>query len=73
MPGDNNDRHNGFAKAMSLLSHIGVTIIACVAVGILLGRFLDGFLGTTPWLLIICTLLGIAAAFKSILDISRKV
>jgi len=58
---------------MSLLSHIGVTIIACIAVGILLGRFIDGLLGTTPWLLIICTLLGIAAAFKSILDISRKI
>jgi len=65
-------RPNGFMHALSLLSHFAVTIIACIAVGLLLGTLLDNLLGTTPWLLLVFTLLGIAAAFKSIFDIAKK-
>ena len=74
MSGDNKkprDR-DGFVQSLSFLSQIGVTIIACIAVGILLGRFLDLLLGTTPWLLLVFTLLGIASAFKSIFDMAKK-
>jgi len=63
---------NEFARALAVLAQIGVTIIACIAVGIFLGRFLDNLLGTTPWLLIVFTFLGIAAAFKSIFDFAKK-
>jgi len=56
-----------------MLLQIGVTIIACLAVGIFLGWLLDRFFGTTPWLLMVCTLLGIGAAFKSIFDFAKKV
>ena len=62
-----------FTRALTVLSQIGITIIACVAIGIFLGRFLDNLLGTTPWLTIVFILLGIAAAFKSIFDFSKKV
>jgi len=69
---DDNKGHDGFMRALTFLSQIGITILACVAVGILLGRFLDSLLGTSPWLLLVFTLLGIVAAFKSILDIAKK-
>jgi len=72
MDSDNKGKQNGFIKALSYLSHVGITIIACVAVGILLGRFLDSLLSTTPWLLIVCALLGIGAAIKSICDIGSS-
>jgi len=65
-------QQNDFVRALALLSQIGVTIIACVAVGILLGWFLDSLLGTAPWLLLVFTLLGIVAAFKSIFDFAKK-
>jgi len=65
-------QRDGFLHAISLLSHFAVTIIACIIIGILLGRFLDNLLGTAPWLLLVFILLGVAAAFKSIFDISRK-
>jgi len=54
------------------LSRIAITILACVAVGIVLGVYLDRLLGTSPWLLLVFTLLGIAAAFKSIFDFAKK-
>ena len=72
MSDHNKDQRDGFMQAFSYLSQIGITIIACVAVGIVLGKFLDSLLGTTPWLLLIFTLLGVAAAFKSIFDQSKK-
>ena len=72
MSGDNKEQRDGFLQSFSFLSQIGITIIACVAVGILLGKFLDSLLGTSPWLLLVFTLLGIASAFKSIIDQAKK-
>jgi len=73
MSGNKKPEQNEFARALSMLLQIGVTIIACLAVGIFLGWLLDRFFGTAPWLLMVCTFLGIGAAFKSIFDFAKKV
>jgi len=73
MSGNKKPQQNEFVRALSLLSQIAITIIACIAVGIFLGWFLDRLLGTSPWLIIVFTLLGIGAAFKSIFDFAKKV
>ena len=87
MPGDDNrgrrdidgkplngagKQHNEYGRALSVLSHMGATIIICVAVGLAAGYYLDKFLGTSPWMLLVFTLLGIGAAFKSIFDFAKK-
>ena len=59
-------------RGLSTLSQVGFTIVACVLIGILLGRFLDNLFNTSPWLIIIFTLLGVLAAFKSIFDIAKR-
>ena len=59
-------------RAMGLMSQIGLTVVACIVVGIFIGRFLDNFFGTSPWLLIVFTLLGVISAFKSMIDLSKK-
>ena len=66
-------QQNEFARAMSFFLQISVTIIACLAVGIFLGWLLDRFLGTSPWLLMVFSFLGVAAAFKSIFDFAKKI
>jgi len=63
---------NELFVALSFISHIGITMAVCVFVGVMLGRFLDGLLGTAPLLLIICSLLGAAASFKALYDIASK-
>jgi len=73
MSRDDNGQGKEFMRALSVLSQIGITIVVCVAVGIFLGLLLDRLLGTSPWLLIVLTLLGIIAAFKSIFDFARKI
>jgi len=64
---------NEFARALALLSQVSISIIACIAVGIFLGWFLDRLLDTSPWLLLVFTFFGIGAAFKAILDFAKKV
>ena len=66
-------QQNEFVRAMSFFMQIAVTIIACLAVGIFLGWLLDRFLGTAPWLLMVFSFLGVAAAFKSIFDFAKKI
>jgi ATP synthase protein I len=46
-------------------------MISCVFVGVFLGRFLDSRLKTTPWLLLVFSLLGVGAALKSFFDLAN--
>ena len=72
MPRNNKDDRREFLRGISYLTQIAVNIIVCVAIGVFLGRFLDSLLGTSPWLLLVFSLFGVAAAFKSIYDLSKK-
>lgn len=64
---------NEFGRAMAHLLQIGITIIACVALGIFLGWLLDRWLGTAPWIMFVCTFLGIGAAVRSIFEFAKKI
>ena len=57
-----------FAKAITFLSQIAITMAVCVLIGVLLGNYLDRLFGTSPWLLLIFSLLGVGASFKALLD-----
>jgi len=73
MSRDDKPKQNEFARAMAFFMQISVSILACLAVGIFLGWLLDRLLGTSPWLLMIFTFLGVGAAFKSIFDFAKKI
>ena len=72
MHGDKKDQSNYFVRALAQLSQIGIMIISCIGVGILSGWLLDRWLGTSPWLLLVFTILGILAAFRSIFDFAKR-
>ena len=69
LPQEEKKQQNDFLKALSFFSLIGTTIMACVFIGVFLGRFLDNFFGTSPWLLLVFSLLGVVAAFKAVYDL----
>jgi len=73
MSRSNKPQQNEFVRAFSVFMQIGVTIIACLAVGLFLGWLLDRLLGTQPWLLMVFSFLGIGAAFKMIFDFAKKI
>ena len=54
-----------------MAASIGITLVVSTALGLALGYWLDSALGTKPWLLIVFTLLGIAAGFVEMFRIVR--
>jgi len=64
---------NTILRAMSLLTQLGLTVVFCLAAGIALGWWLDVRFDTSPWLLIIFSLLGLGAAVKSLFDLIKRI
>ena len=73
MPDKEKQLCRDFLRALSYFSRIGMTVVSCVLLGVLAGKFLDGFFNTSPWLLLVFSFLGMAAAFKALFDLSKKI
>jgi len=56
------EKGQGLAFAM----RIGVEIVAALIVGVAIGYFLDRWLGTKPWFLLLFFVLGAAAGFMNV-------
>jgi len=63
------DRRKALANDMA---SIGLFFPAAIAVGLAIGYFLDKWLHTSPYLLIIFTLYGIVSGFVNLLKVTRK-
>lgn len=59
-------------RTLSYLSTIGMAMAFSIAIGALVGYYLDERLGTTPWLFFLFLALGIAAAFRNLFRMYRK-
>ncbi|MDR1532524.1 MAG: AtpZ/AtpI family protein [Clostridiales bacterium] len=59
-------------SAMGLLTHIGLTMTISILGCLFLGKFLDEKLGTSPWLMFVFILLGVASALFSLYKIGSK-
>jgi ATP synthase protein I len=51
---------------------VGLELAVAISIGALGGRYLDGKLGTAPYLLLLGLFLGIAAGFRSLFALARK-
>jgi len=60
-----------FYHALSA-SSVGLELGLSVVAGVLFGRWLDGRLGTTPWLMLVFFGLGLVAGFRSLLRAVRR-
>jgi ATP synthase protein I len=59
-------------RRLAELSSIGLILPSSIAIGLFLGYFLDRWLGTAPWLLLILTVLGIVSGLLSLFRALRK-
>jgi len=59
-------------KKLPSLTQLGLTMTACVFAGVFLGKLLDRLLGTGPWLLLVFSLLGAAAAIREIARMGKN-
>ncbi len=53
-------------------SAVGIEMGACVGIGVFLGAYLDRRFGTEPYLVLLFGFCGLAAAFKALLVLIRK-
>ena len=54
------------------VSVIGIQFPVAIALGYFFGRWLDGHLGTEPWLTLVFSLFGIAAGFLNLFRITAQ-
>ena len=54
------------------LSTVGLTLAIAVGIGAVGGLYLDGYLGTQPWLTILGVLLGSAAGFHQLIRETKQ-
>ena len=59
-------------RRLAELTSIGLMLPSSIAVGLFMGYFLDRWLGTAPWLLLIFTVLGVASGLLSLFRALRK-
>ena len=59
-------------KKLAAYSSVGFMFPASIAVGVAIGYFLDELFKTSPYLLIIFTLYGIAAGFVNLIKVTRQ-
>lgn len=66
------ESHDDKVNQMKLLDivavtgSLGLTLFVCICAGIVCGRFIDSYVGTAPWGMIICSLLGAVSGFLSV-------
>jgi ATP synthase protein I len=56
----------GAWKALGELSSIGLVLVVSTIIGLVGGYYADRLLGTSPWLLLVGLVLGIAAGFVNL-------
>ncbi len=59
-------------RKLALAASVSMNLAAPIVGGIVLGYFLDNWLGTKPWLLLFGTLLGTTGAFLALFRIVNK-
>jgi len=59
-------------NALSLFTHIGLTMAICIGGCIWFGRFLDNTFGTSPLFILIFAVFGIVSAFWTVYKIVTK-
>ena len=53
-------------------STIGLTLVFAIFIGLALGIWLDGVFGTSPWLTLVCFVMGLAAGFLNYYRFTKK-
>jgi F0F1-type ATP synthase assembly protein I len=61
-----------WARKAGLASSIGIVLVVSIFIGWGFGSWLDKKLGTSPWLMLVFTLLGIAAGFIEMIRIAQQ-
>ena len=66
------DENKKIFKTLGYVSTIGIVMALSIGIGALTGHYLDEKLGTGPWLFFVFLGFGVAAAFKNLYRMYKK-
>jgi F0F1-type ATP synthase assembly protein I len=67
-----NDNMKDFIRTLGEGSSVGISFVMAIFIGVVMGRQLDKWLGTSPWFFFIFLFLGVAAGFRNLIYYSKK-
>jgi F0F1-type ATP synthase assembly protein I len=67
------DETKKLIRTLGYLSTVGLSMALSIGIGALIGHYLDKKFGTDPWLFFVFLGFGIAAAFRNLYVMYRKV
>jgi ATP synthase protein I len=59
-------------KSLGFLSSVGICVVVSILIGMVMGFYLDQWLGTAPWMLLIFLGLGIVSGFRNIFILTNR-
>jgi ATP synthase protein I len=59
-------------KMLAVASSVGLAMLLSIFFGLAMGYYLDKWLGTKPWLLLVGLLVGIVAAFNNFIILTKR-
>jgi F0F1-type ATP synthase assembly protein I len=59
-------------RALGFLSTVGISMVLAICLGALIGYYLDKWLNTSPWLLLVFLGFGTVAAFRNLYIMYKK-
>jgi F0F1-type ATP synthase assembly protein I len=59
-------------KNMGILSTVGFSLVIAIVIGVVVGYYLDEWLGTSPWLFLVFFFVGLAAGLRNMYLAVRK-
>jgi ATP synthase protein I len=59
-------------NALARLASVGIEFSVSTVIGLLGGKWVDGKLGTQPWLMLLGLVLGVTAGLRSLLRTARR-
>ncbi|MGE4291699.1 MAG: AtpZ/AtpI family protein [Desulfovibrio sp.] len=67
------DKHHELIDQLSTAGTIGLNLVSATFIGMTMGWFLDKWLGTKPWLLLVMLLFGIVAGFRNVVQEVQRI
>ena len=65
-------KKKGRLKKHTNIASIGINLVAATFIGFFIGLYLDKYFSTSPWLMLIFLIFGIAAGFKNLFSQAKK-